>query len=254
MKNRVIVCLLFLYPFFSAAQSPDTIIRKVHVSFASGKEIFPEDWRDEPIDATAQPIDRREIRRSKRIIARALNKYPETIFKKNLKSVYILKEMKFYNVGYGGTNSLDAVYLTDHGLYWGYTDKYLEQTFHHEFSSILFRNYPSLLDTNVWKDANIPGFIYNDPENGVGAIRNNQSSQDLDTSLCQKGILTQYGGSSIENDVNTFAQNLFCPEKNFWIYVDRYPRIRKKTELLIKFYSGLSSAYTETLFRKLDKK
>ena len=253
MKNRVIVFLFVLSRSFLFAQSPDTIIRKVYVSFSSSKEIFPKDWQVDPIDATAKPIDHKEIQRSKVIIATALNKYPDIIFKKNLRAVYFLKEMTFYNAGYGGTNSQDAVYLTNHGILWGYTDKYLEQTFHHEFSSILFRNNPALLDTNAWKDANIPGFVYNDPKNGVGAIQDDKASQRLDTLLCQQGVATQYSESRLENDVNTFAQNLFCPEKNFWNYVDRYPRIKKKTDLLIKFYAALSPMYTEAYFRKLDK-
>jgi len=245
--------VLFIFPFYLAAQTSDTTIHKVYVGFVYSKNIFPESWRDEPINATGVQIDRNEIPRSKIIIARALNKYPVSVFEKNLKYVFFLKDMKFYDVGFGGTNSSDAVYLTNQGVSHGYTEKYLEQTFHHEFSSILFRNYPTLLDTNTWKDANVYGFIYNDPENGVGAIRNNQSSQDFDTLLCQKGLLTQYGGSSIENDVNTFAQNLFCPEKNFWNLIDHYPRIKKKTDLLIKFYNGLSPVYTEAYFRKQDK-
>jgi hypothetical protein len=67
-----------------------------------------------------------------------------------------------------------------------------------------------------------------------------------------KGVLTQYGGSSIENDVNTFAQNIFCPEKNFWAYVDRFPGIKQKTKLLINFYGKISSMYTEQYFRKME--
>jgi hypothetical protein len=254
MKNRFAAFLLLLLPFHLAAQSSDTTIRNVRISFAFSKNIFPKEWRDEPIDATASQMDRREIPRSKRIITKALNKYPVFIFKKNLRSVFFLKEMKFFNVGYGGTNSENAVYITNRGNSEGYTDKYLEQTFHHEFSSILYRNYIDLFDTLSWKEANSPDFSYNDPENGVGAIRSNQSSQTLDTFFCEKGILTQYAGSGIENDVNTFAQNLFRPEKNFWKFVDRFPRIRKKTEILINFYHRLSSIYTETYFRKLSKK
>ena len=240
-------------PFFLKAQGADTTIHKVHVGFTYSRDIFPEDWRQAPINASGQQMDRNEIPRSKAVIARALNKYPEIIFQYNLKSVFFLREMKFFDVGYGGTNSTDAVYLTNQGVELGYTDKYLEQTFHHEFSSILFRNYSRYFDTIAWKNANATGFTYNDPENGVGAIRNNQSSQELDSLLCEKGMLTQYGGSSLENDVNTFAQNLFCPERNFWTYVDRYPRIKKKTVMLISFYGILSAMYTETFFRKMDK-
>jgi hypothetical protein len=241
-----------LTPFSLTAQNADTTIRKVYVGFNYSTDIFPESWRPAPISAAGTPIEQGEIQRSKAVMAKALSKYPEAIFEYNLKSVFFLKEMKFFDVGYGGTNSNDAVYLTNEGISLGYTDKYLEQTFHHEFSSILFRNYPTFLDTTAWKDANSPGFIYNDPEAGVGAIRNNQSSQELDSIFCLKGILTQYAGSSIENDVNTFAQNLFRPEENFWTYVDRFPRIKQKTKLLIHFYSKISAMYTEQYFRKLE--
>jgi hypothetical protein len=161
--------------------------------------------------------------------------------------------MKFYDVAFGGTNSNDALYLTNQGVKAGYTDEYLEQTFHHEFSSILFRNYSRFIDTNEWKQNNVAGFVYNDPESGVGAIRNNESSQSLDSVLCKKGLLTQYAGSGIENDINTVAQNLFLPDKEFWNYVDRFPRIRKKVELLIRFYRELDKNYSETYFRNFDK-
>ena len=160
--------------------------------------------------------------------------------------------MTFYNVGYGGTNTTDALYLTNNGVAEGYTNLYLEQTFHHEYSSILYRNYSSFLDEAAWKKANNTGFDYNDPEAGVGAIRNNQSSQDLDTALCVKGFLTQYSLSGMENDINTFAQNLFSPSGNFWNYVDHYPNINKKTKLLISFYNKIDPVFTENYFKKLS--
>ena len=252
MNKRFLVCILAALPAHLMAQTPDTTIKNVRISFKYGSDIFPESWRPVPISAYGGQVATAEIQRSKTVMVKALGKYSEEIFSYNLKAVYFLKDMKFYDVPYGGTNSANAVYLTNQGTSLGYTDKYLEQTFHHEFSSILFRNYLSFLDTSAWKSTNTPGFIYNDPENGVGAIRNNESSQDLDSLLCLKGVLTQYGGSSIENDVNTFAQNIFCPEKNFWNYVDRFPRIKQKTKLLINFYSKISAMYTEQYFRKLE--
>ncbi|MFI5128776.1 MAG: hypothetical protein ACHQFX_02245 [Chitinophagales bacterium] len=253
MKKHFVFCLLLSLPFYLLAQNKDTTIRKVYVGFNYSPGIFPSSWRSPPISASGHKMEKGEIPRSKAIIIKGLNKYPESVLEQNLKYLYFLKDMKFYQVGFGGTNYSDAIYITNRGIPLGYTDKYLEQTFHHEFSSILFRNNPSLLDTNAWKAANAPGFIYNDPENGVGAIRNNESSQTLDTLFCVKGLLTQYAGSGIENDVNTIAQNLFLPEKEFWNYADRFPGIRKKVNLLINFYGRLSSIFTETYFRKMDK-
>ena len=109
------------------------------------------------------------------------------------------------------------------------------------------------MDTTAWKKTNMAGFDYNDPESGVGAIRNHQSSQDLDTFLCRHGFLTQYSYSSLENDINTVAQNLFMPSTGFWNIVDQYPAVRKKITLLIAFYNRINPFFTEKYFRELDK-
>ncbi len=252
MKIYVTIALIvFSFNAFSQTNPADTIIRGIVISFNYSNSIFPESWRAAPIKAAAEKITASEIQRSKTIMIKALAKYPSTAVVIDLKSVYFLKSITFYNVGYGGTNSTDAVYLTNNGTEQGYSDLYLEQTFHHEYSSILYRNHPSFFDEDGWKNANIAGFNYNDPENGVGAIRNNKSSQALDTALCKNGFLTQYSLSGIENDINTFAQNIFSPSPGFWEIADQFPRISKKTKLLIAFYNKIYPSFTEDYFRKL---
>ena len=255
MKKQLVlsVSLLFLWLYSCAAPS-DTTIYGVPVYFSYTDSPFPTEWQAAPISATAVKMDVAEISRCKTVMTTALKKYPEEVLQINLKALYFFKSISFYNVGYGGTNSTDMLYLTNNGNAMGYTNSYLEQTFHHEFSSILFRNYPALLDTVSWKNANVAGFDYNDPEAGVGAIRNKQSSQEPDTALCSKGFLTQYACSSLENDVNTIAQNLFRPDEKFWVFADLYPRIRKKVSLLISFYRNISAVFTEQYFRKFDTK
>jgi len=251
----ITAALLFLMTGVVHSQSApaDTLIKGVSVGFRYSAGIFPESWQPAPINANGEQISPAEVERSKWVIAKALNKYPAASLKKDLRIIHFLKSMKFYNVGYGGTNSTDALYLTNNGVSNGYNDLYLEQTFHHEYSSILYRNHPSFIDEDGWKKANIPGFDYNDPENGVGAIRNNESSQDLDTALCEKGFLTQYSLSGMENDINTFAQNIFSPSTGFWKIVDQYPRIRIKVRLLTDFYHKIDPLFTEDYFRKLNK-
>lgn len=234
------------------SQTSDSMIRGVRVEFDYSLSIFPGDWQLPPISASGQPIDKSEIPRTRRVMERALSKYPIEMLEENLESIHFLSQMRFFDVPYGGTNSNTAVYLVNNGRSLGYSNKYLEQTFHHEFSSILLRNFPEFLDTTLWKSLNDPGFNYNDPENGVGAIRNNQSSQDIDSILCEKGLLTQYASSSIENDVNTFAQNLFLPEKDFWKNVETYPRIKKKMEMLVEFYQKINPVFTLEYFRKFS--
>ena len=245
----LIVFTLSLISLTGFAQT-DTTIKGVRISFAYSPSVFPVSWQADPINARGEKLSSSEAKRSKQVILRALNKYPAAALSKDLKYVYFLKSMTFYDVGYGGTNSTDALYLTNSGEALGYTNQYLEQTFHHEYSSILYRNYPSYLNETEWKKANLEGFDYNDPENGVGAIRNNQSSQDLDTVLCKRGFLTQYSLSGLENDINTFAQNLFSPSEGFWELADRYPRIKRKMKLLVDFYHRIDPLFTEEYFRR----
>ena len=244
-----IICL----PIFSQSNRTDTTVKGILISFRYSATIFPDSWQGSPINAKAEPLENAEIRRCKEVIAKALNKYPAAALQKDLKVVYFLKSMAFYDVGYGGTNSTDALYLTDDGTASGYSDLYLEQTFHHEYSSILYRNHHSFIDEKEWKKANVKDFDYNDPENGVGAIRNNESSQDLDTALCKKGFLTQYSLSGMENDINTFAQNIFSPSEGFWKIADKYPRIKKKVKLLTSFYKKINPMFTEDYFKKLNR-
>ena len=253
MKKVVLNALIALFsPFYFCACPADTTIKGIEVSFTYAKEIFPESWQHAPVNARGETIAASEISRCAVAAVKALNKYPENVLTHNLKAVYFLKSMSFFGVGYGATNSNDVVYISSNGVGMGYTDFYLEKSFHHEFSSILFRNYPSVLDTVEWKKANGNDFDYNDPENGVGAIRSKKSSEELDTALARIGMLTQYAMSSLENDINTIAQNLFLPDNNFWDITDHYPLIKKKIKLLIAFYNKINPIFTEQYFRKIN--
>lgn len=253
MKILAAALSLISLSVFANNNPADTTIKGVRVRFAYSTAIFPESWQPAPINAWGEQIASSEIQRCKMMMIKALSKYPVNALKNELTVVYFLKSMKFYNVGYGGTNSTDALYLTNDGASMGYSELYLEQTFHHEYSSILYRKHPTYFDEEGWKKANIAGFDYNDPENGVGAIRNNESSQDLDTALCKKGFLTQYSLSGMENDINTFAQNIFSPSLGFWEIADRYPRINKKMKLFVAFYNKINPLFTEDYFRKLSE-
>jgi hypothetical protein len=233
-----------------ASPPADTSINGIKIQFDYSLAIFPASWQVAPISARGEPMATSEIGRTKLVMAGALHKYPVTALKQDLLNVYFVRSMRFFDAPYGGTNSSDAVYISNDGEKAGYSNYFLEQTFHHELSSILFRNHMALLDTTEWKKTNLAGFDYNDPENGVGSIRKNQTSQSVDTLLCLEGFLTQYSLSSMENDINTFAQNIFCPAPDFWKAVEKYPRIARKTKLLIAFYHNIDPQFTEEYFKK----
>jgi hypothetical protein len=57
----------------------------------------------------------------------------------------------------------------------------------------------------------------------------------------------------MENDINTFAQNIFSPSENFWKIADGYLRIKKKVKILIDFYNKIDPMFTEDYFRRLSR-
>src|ERR1700741_1784650 len=117
MKKIVVAAVLLLCA--RARSQPfagDTIVRNVFVGFHYDTSIFPDYWLPDPINAWGQQIAPAEVQRSKTVAIIALNKYPADMLKKDLRSVYFLRSMKFFDTNYGGTDSIDALYLTNDGV------------------------------------------------------------------------------------------------------------------------------------------
>ncbi|MEZ5014333.1 MAG: hypothetical protein R2794_08585 [Chitinophagales bacterium] len=250
-----LIRIFFFFLFWSAAQHvfavQDTVLHGVHIHLTYSAEIFPESWLEDPINAEGGQLKDTEIPRTIHALDLALAKYPEKILTYNCPDIYCLEWMRFYDVGYGGTNTNDAVYVTNAGLEMGYTDAFLESSFHHEFSSILFRNFGGLIDTTSWISGNPAQFEYGDPSGGAEAIRNGLAATDIDPELCAVGFLTQYSMSSMENDINMLAEQLFNPDPSFWQMVKENPRLAKKVDLLIAFYHQLDKSFTRQYFQGL---
>ncbi len=254
MVNYItILCLatLFLscgskldYDNFQSQEEQDKIEIPIEVKVT--EKTFPEDWKSEEIKAKGEDLADSEVSRSLKIIKKALKKYPEEVLKQNLVKIYVLKRIEFFGVGYGGTNSNDIVYVTNNGISEGYTDEYLEKTFHHEFSSILLRNYPDLFPEEKWKAINSADYQYK--SGGVEAIRSNAAGTDFSDELMKQGFLYQYAMTDIENDVNSFAENIFCQKEDYKSFVLKYPKIKQKQDLIIEFYQKVNENFSKEFF------
>ncbi len=207
-------------------------------------ETFPDYWKTDEINAKGQDLERSKVKHSISLLKEELKKYPVEVLKANLKRVYFLKSIEFYNVEFGGTNSYDRLYFTNNGESDGYTDQYLVQTIHHEFSSIFLRNFPDYFLQDEWEKNNkIP---YGD--GGVAALKSSQSSLEFDSTYNANGFLYQYANSDVENDLNSFAENIFAPSPEFYDLVDKYPALKNKWKLIIKFYNSIDPKFTEDYF------
>ncbi|MBL8064431.1 MAG: hypothetical protein JNM34_01105 [Chthonomonadaceae bacterium] len=219
----------------------------VKIVTTTSDEMFPASWRKDPVNAGAQELEKSEVSRSIAIVSRALALYPNDFLEKELKTVYVCKSIKFYGLSYGGTNSLDAVYLTNQGSEQGYTDKYIFGSFHHEFSSVLLRNHPDQLDARQWSKSNPVGFRYGD--GGTEALRSGKASTEYEATLAKRGFLTEYSQASLEEDFNMIVEGMFSGDPVFWQFCGRFPKLAKKQQLAAEFYRKLVPGFTSTFFR-----
>lgn len=225
----------------------DLEVNGIPVLFVVNDETFPESWKTESINAQGIDLDTAEIKRSYELVKKAFAKYPETVLKNNLRAIYVLKSITFYGQPFGGTNSNDVLYIANKGKQSAYSDDYIEQTIHHEFSSILLRNFPDYFQKEKWLSYNKVGY----GDGGVAALKSGSSSQVLDTALHARGFLHQYANSDMENDFNSFAENIFLPEMEFYNVADAYAPIAGKLELIIAFYNELDAQFSRKYFKKI---
>lgn len=250
--NKILV-ISFLISLSVCAVSQDKGLPDfgVEISFSVDNQIFPKTWLTKEIDGKAMPLDTAEFERSKAIIIKALNKYPVDVIAKHLTKVYVVNRLEFYGQSYGGTNSTSVVYLTNRGIDLGYSDFWIEQAFHSEFSSILLRNYSFLFDKKKWISYN-KGIEYG--HSGTDALKQGKASKEFDLELNKRGILALYGTASIEEDFNLFAENLLLSKLGFWEIGKTQKRIWKKANQVIEFYNNIDSRFNEEYFRDISKK
>ncbi|MEZ0327199.1 MAG: hypothetical protein ACAH95_14965 [Fimbriimonas sp.] len=243
----MILASLLFYLSLHLADKP-ILIGPVEIHTAIGDGMFPSSWQGGDVSAKATPIAATEIERSLRLVKHALAKYPTSLLKSDLKKIYLVREMFFYGLPYGGTNSLDTLYICNEGIRKGFTDSYVEGSVYHEFSSILLRNYESLWKQADWTAANPKGFQY--LGNGTDAVRVGATSLNRDPKLYPLGFLTTYSKASVEEDFNVMSESLFMGGDGFWKAVDKYEPLRRKCKAAVAFYGKIAPQFTESWFRK----
>ena len=254
MKTRLVSFLaLIIIGISFRAEAQRTIIHEpsgVKIVFPVHEQIYPESWYSDNINGKYVPLRVDEYERSERIVIACLDMYPYLMLKKNLEIVYVVYSLEFFGVGYGGTNSNHNVYLTNKGLENYYDSAYISRVFHAEFSSILLRNFKGLFKEEAWLACNAKDFSYG--KGGVNALKTNSSSEYFNSELNEMGFINQYATSDMENDFNSFAKNMFVPRQSFLDLLKKYPRLKKKSELLIDFYHSINSTFTKEYFENIE--
>jgi hypothetical protein len=217
----------------------------VMIIFGEDNTIFPKTWQTSKVKAKAGRFGlKAEAERSLKAVKIALEKYPPEFLKKNLKSVYLVRSLSLFGKSTRGTNSSTSVYIANLGKRRGYTNSFIESSFHSELSSILLRNSKKMSPRINWLKVNPPGFKY-DKQNPSKARGNAVQLQ-----LHKAGFWTPYATSTFENDFNSIATQLFMNKKSFWETIQKYPKLDQKVGMTIKFYSQAHASQAHAKFTR----
>jgi len=212
-------------------------------------DFYPSDWKSDPrIKPVAETIDHQEFERIIPLTRSFAAEYPEGILAKNLKGACFCKTLKFYGKDFGGTNSADRIYICVKSKELGYTDQYVLSSMHHEFSSILMRNYP--FPSKAWAALNPKGFSYTD--DAVGALEKDDLLNPK-SKHHESGFICLYSQSSMEEDFNTIADYLFNQRPALLKLGLKYPKLRAKIQLAMKFYKSVDARFAFGELEALNK-
>jgi hypothetical protein len=212
------------------------------IDYQAGPEFIDAQGRLAPINGKAAQLSEFGIARFSKILPKVLAIYPPDVIKRDLKAIKLSKEVWFYGVRYGASAFGHTVYLTDGGREQGFTDFYIAQTFHHEFSSVLMKSHA--FPTQQWFEANPPDVKYQtDFERYLKSIAEDRDLEGNDY-YHQRGMMSKYSYSTLENDFNLYAQTVFNEPLRMKSLINQYPRMKAKYEILKAFYLSLSPGFS----------
>ncbi len=183
-------------------------------------------------------------------VRKAIVKYPKKLIKEHLTAVFIAGVIKTYDVQIGGSYVHSWIYLSALKNYEQAGYNLYSLNFHHEFSSILINN--DNFSRDRWQAINEPGFKYLPRQTDIvhSAAQENRRPPEEAPSWYQAGFVHDYGMSSLENDVNMYAELAMTDPSKLKALAQQYPKIKAKAQILVAFYGGLAPEL-ETYFKSV---
>jgi hypothetical protein len=216
-------------------------------------DMFPAVWKEHGLPATATPVRSDLDGELRQALLRAMRLYPVGLLQDNLDAVYLVDELTIRGTRCSGTNSRRQVFVAtalDAGS--RFRDYWVGVTFHHEFATVLLRDYPTYFDADDWSRQNPAGFQY--IGSGLKAMEQDQGGLSYARANLVDGFIFGYSKASIDNDFSCIAQELFSGSSVLWQAYDKYPRVREKIRSAVAFYGRLDQRFSEEFFRSIISK
>lgn len=262
-----VVCLLLFASFGCNAFALQTTVGKdikdspgkdikdtsgVAINFTDTPSLFPNYYTKSPILVKAtflDPVqDKNEIVKEQRLLREEIARYPSEFIKQNLKDIYVVKTLSYYDTAVGGFGWPEGkrLYLMNDV----YSETDFRDTFHHELAHVLLRNHSAQFALNRWQRLNPPAFHY-----GIGGLesirKGTAGSGNPDPAYWEQGFACLYGMVDADEDFACLCAEVFSGDPRFWQAVDRYEILNKKVKMVVDFYHSLNEELTEPYFRAL---
>lgn len=176
-----------------------------------------------------------QARWARNALRRAIRAYPPGFLKARQPYVVLVGELTIMGFEGGGTvRPPDSILLATHYLLGPLGAADVQRLFHHEFSSLLLAE--TAFPEKLWRQALPEGFSFpqTDEERLAAATK---FASDLEP-YHARGFVNDYGASSFENDVNTYAEFLMNDPSRLARLAADYPKIAAKTDIIRRFYES----------------
>lgn len=201
-----------------------------------------------PRNSKVKPIRHRVLIEYPDVLQKAFDKYPDNVIKHYLDSIYFSREINDGDLIYGGTYDpfRRIVYLVDNDINNSLQAIY---TFHHEFSSLLINS--RSFSVGSWTDHHPKDYKYLDEIYDTWDAIREARIRVADNYCYERGFVTNYGLTSFSNDFSEYSAMIFTYPEKFKKIMKKYPRVRGKFLVWLKFYQKINPVFTEEyLFSK----
>jgi hypothetical protein len=201
---------------------------------------IPSSWKLEPVAGE-------DVVPGLKAIESALQAYPESYVRSASRQApvfFLVRSIKIGDLGFGGMFSASAMYIPVADMGDRYDVTFAQDTVHHEFA--LTGLYGGTSPQDSWRAANEPGYVYPAEGGNKPVIDAAEHAPDADAATDQvhaAGFVVKYAESSLVEDWQTYAEQVFGHPADLVELVKRFPRIKAKARIFIDHYETLDPAF-----------
>lgn len=186
------------------------------------------------LELETSPLPEREVARTRRVIEKAMARYPSGFLRRHVRAVVVVGRLAFRGTEVGGTYHRNVVFVANYGRAQGSTDAWLKECLHHEVSSVLYHAHARSFPHERWRAVLPEGFRYG--RGGFAAVREGRACEAEHARELRDGFACEYGRAAFEEDLNTIAERMMSRPRAFDRLCARHPRLAIKRDLVQRFY------------------